>query len=469
MPNVMTRRFIVPVLAVTIAACADAPLPTQPATAPDAGPASTSVAAEAETFYVIAFKGNKLPADAAEIVAAAGGTLVKALPQVAIGVASSADPAFAEKLAGHTAVEAADASLAHPLPETAMIEADDDVDGAQPVESHATAPNSSDNLYHLQWGIRRVNAPAAWATTSGSHATTVGIIDTGVAWNSPDLAPNMQGAYCFALLTATCNPYPSLHWHGTHVAGTVGAAFGHGRGVGVGPNLGLVSYNVFESIPGCGTCAFSFNSWQAMIHAAENGVDVVNLSLGGYGIRGPSNANWLGWNRVANYVDKLGLVVVASQGNGNADLNGRLFHAPSDVPGVIGAGATGIRPLPQYPQAGAFDVRAYYSNFGAAVDVTAPGGDCGPSGCSVPYFILSNFVFLNAACAAAQSCPTGYAWSIGTSMSSPHIAGVAGLARDAHPGLSPNQVKALLKRTAEDLGDRQQFGHGMVDAAAAVK
>src|SRR5690606_24115143 len=88
----------------------------------------------------------------------------------------------------------------------------------------------------------------AWeAGVTGSHDTVVAVIDTGVASNHPDLAPNLLYAACYAV-EWECSAYPDLHYHGTHVAGTIAAAFGHGRAVGVGPDLGLASYNVFEPI-----------------------------------------------------------------------------------------------------------------------------------------------------------------------------------------------------------------------------
>jgi subtilisin family serine protease len=71
-------------------------------------------------------------------------------------------------------------------------------------------------------------------------------------------------------------------------------------------------------------------------------------------------------------------------------------------------------------------------------------------------------------CEVIKECPVGYFFVGGTSISSPHVAGTAALVIDQNPNLNPHQVEAILKRTAENLGDRQQFGHGMVDVAAAV-
>lgn len=153
------------------------------------------------------------------------------------------------------------------------------------------------------------------------------------------------------------------------------------------------------------------------------------------------------------------------------------MNLPGGAPGITNVGATGIRPDPQFPQPDAFDMLTYYSNYGAAITLAAPGGDCGlPESCDpatrpsnfLGYTILSASVAPNATCAATESCEVGYAFAIGTSMAAPHVSGVAGLVRDQNPNKSPYQVEAILKQTAESLGNRQLFGHGMVNAYQAA-
>jgi lantibiotic leader peptide-processing serine protease len=146
------------------------------------------------------------------------------------------------------------------------------------------------------------------------------------------------------------------------------------------------------------------------------------------------------------------------------------------VPGIINVGATGIRPNPRYEPGVSYDVRAFFSNYGSKVDISAPGGDCGEAdNCTgvlpnwFEYLILSSIVAPNPACAATQSCPVGYGWKGGTSMAAPHVAGVAGLVHDTNSNLNPRQVTALLKRTADNVGSRLVFGHGVVNADAATR
>lgn len=438
------------------------------------------------TRWVINFNGNSIPANAAWSIERAGGELVRTLPQVGVAIAVSSDPAFDANLGKAGRVHSVGEVPTVSLPNVAVSRED--------IQPRSEVPDPPAALWDLLWGIARVNAPAAWdAGITGSHDTVVAVIDTGIASNHPDVGPNLVFNACIVSngdhTTGACTPYPSISFHGTHVAGTAAANFGGGV-VGVGPDLGLANYNVFELIevePGEFAVLATFDSvWGAMIDAADQGFDVINMSLGAVGdFRGSDAAFFTANKRVANHVTQQGTVIVASGGNSALDLNGPLFNLPGGTPGVINVGATGIRPDPVFPQEGAFDVLAFYSNFGAQVGIVAPGGDCGLDDSCDPdtrpanwfeFLVLSAFVTLEPdletgepdPCAQDRNCPVGWAFAGGTSMAAPHVSGSAGLVRDQGPNLSPQQVESILKRTADDLGDRQQFGHGLVDAHAAA-
>jgi lantibiotic leader peptide-processing serine protease len=436
----------------------------------------SAVAAQGESVrYLINFQRANIPANAAASIEAAGGQIVRTLPEVGIAIAVSSDPNFASNVQGVRGVHSAGLVPTVSVPDVTVFPAPD--------VGHVPDPPAA--FWDELWGIARVNAPAAWdAGITGSHNTVVAVIDTGIASNHPDVAPNLVFNACFVTTgdhtTGACTPYPSLSFHGTHVAGTVAANFGGGV-VGVGPNLGLANYNVFEVFvddEGPYVAAAFDSVWAAMIDSANQGFHVINMSLGAIGSHPDGSTPFFtAQQRVANYVRQQGTFIVASAGNSALNLNGPLFNLPGGVPGIVNVGATGIRPDPVFPQPGAFDVLAYYSNYGALVAVVAPGGDCGlPDSCDpatrppnfLGYTILSSSVAPNPVCAATESCPVGWAFAIGTSMAAPHVAGVAGLVRDQNPRLSPNQVEAILKQTADRLGDRQQFAHGMVDAYAAA-
>ena len=341
-------------------------------------------------------------------------------------------------------------------------------------------PTTADELYNSGklWGVNRVRADLVWsAGFTGSHRTVVAVIDTGIAWNHPDLRPNVVLATCVTS-APSCNPYPSLSDHGTHVAGTIAAAFDGGAAIGVGPNLGLASYNVFEDVPDCGICTYSDSRWAAMLDAARRGFAVINVSLGQtymLGRRGSNDVAALiaAEKKVANFVARANTMTVSSAGNSSLNLTGPIVHLPGDVPPIVNVAATAIRPLPFYPQAGVFDVRAFYSNYGAPIDIAAPGGDLGPDdiGTADPldYMVISTAVFPDPDCARTASCPVFYDWKVGTSMAAAHVSGVAGLIRDASPSLSARQMAGLLKRTADKAGKKRLFGHGVVDAFSAFQ
>lgn len=430
--------------------------------------------------YIILMKNDGVSNALAADVEAAGGTLVGTLPQVGIAIATSSDADFAANASALRGVKQVGVEATHSVPNTFSA-------GSQAPEANGVTLLDAG----LLWGIDRVHAPDAWDKGYTGFGTTVAIIDTGVAWNHPDLAANVTAARCFTsagtdggdFTIGGCNPYPEYSDHGTHVAGTTAAAFGGGV-VGVAPEAQIASYNTFEPIPGCGICTLSSSRWQAMIDAADSGFQIISMSLGSVRQYGGQGTNELATfvaaeKRVANYVARQGAVIVAAAGNSALDLNGTIVHLPGDIPQIINVGATGIQQVPRYPFPAAYDIRAFYSNSGAALTLAGPGGDCGELfGCSgnpgtgygwFEYLILSSSVNANPACAATFNCLVGFGWKAGTSMATPHVSGVAALVRASKPGMNPNQVRARLKQTAEHIGSRQEFGHGMVRADWATE
>lgn len=432
------------------------------------GSGGTAAAAE-PSRYVVTFAPGESLLVAADAIGHAGGTISNWFEGLGIAIASSPDLGFAPAVRSASAVMGVDLEPA--------FRPDIEEDGTSGEESLA-GPTAADDLFPSQWHIRRVGADAAWPVTAGSHRTVVAVIDAGIAPDHPDLAPNLVFATCFAVAPG-CDPYPTPAVPGSHatrVAGVVAAAFGGGRAVGVGPGLGLASYKVYE--PDGNIYADSI--WNALLDASERAFQVVNLSLGGWTdvahTRGEGSAFLTATNRVLEEVTRRGTLVVAAAGNDWLSYNGQIAGLLT-LPPVVTVSATGIRPQPAFPQEGAFDVLAYYSTWGAQVDIAAPGGDCGPGtwtikdgpGCVQEYRILLTAATINPACAATHTCPTGYARGTGTSFAAPAVAGAAALVRDVNPDLTPRQVKAILQRTAQPIGDRLFFGHGMLDVAAAVR
>ena len=327
----------------------------------------------------------------------------------------------------------------------------------------------NDSLYAQQWDLFEpaggINMPAAWDLTIGSSNITVAVIDTGVR-NHADLAGRLVAGHDFITDTATsndgngrdtdasdpgdygCNGSASS-WHGTHVAGTIGAASNNGAGVaGVNWASKIQPVRVLGKCGGYTSDIVDAMRWAAGIAVVGAPVNatparVLNLSLGGGGACGATFQN------AVNDVTARGTVVVVAAGNSNADAANT---APASCAGVVAVAAT-VR------NGG----RASYSNYGSKVAIAAPGGGAGGgivstlnTGTTVP---------------AADS----YASYQGTSMASPHVAGVVSLMLSANPALTPAQVLAKLQSSARAFPvgtgsdcSKALCGAGIVDATAAL-
>lgn len=281
---------------------------------------------------------------------------------------------------------------------------------------HATwTPN--DPLYSSdQYGPQKMQAPAAWDVTKGSSSVVVAVIDTGVQTDHPDLTGKTVAGYDF--VNNDSNPYDE-QGHGTHVAGTVAATTNNGIGVaGVAPDVKVMPVRVLDR-NGSGT-----NDWVAsgITYAADNGAKVINMSLGG-----SSGSQAL--QDAVNYAWSKGVVVVAAAGNSNTSSP----SYPAYYTNCIAVAATDSN-----------DAKASFSNYGSWVDVAAPGVS-----------IIST------------TLGGGYAKYSGTSMASPHAAGVAALV--ASQGKSHTEVRSILEGTADRIsGTGNYWTHGRLNAYRAV-
>ncbi len=293
----------------------------------------------------------------------------------------------------------------------------------------AQAPN--DPMYSKQWNLHNINIESGWAETKG-RGVTVAVIDTGVS-PVPDLEKtNFVTGYDFVNDRDNAE---DDNGHGTHVAGTIAQSTNNNFGVaGIAYEANIMPLKVLSSFGG-GTVA---DIAEAIRFAADNKADVINLSLGGGG-----ESSVL--KDAIDYAHNKGVVVIAAAGN--ADRNAADY--PARYPHAIAVAAL--------DSAGE---KAPYSNFGAGVDISAPGGSTvqGEAG-----GILQNT--LN-----PQTGESVFAAFQGTSMAAPHVAGVAALIKAA--GVTePDEVLAVLKQSARKVesDDLNHFGAGKLDAAAAVK
>ena len=354
-----------------------------------------------------------------------------------------------------------------------LVARDPDVEYAEPDRMMVKMLAPNDPRYSEQWhyfeatgGLR---ADTAWDITTGS-GVNVAVIDTGYRPHA-DLSGQFLPGYDFitdaamaadgdgrdsdasdagdSTVAGQCgagSAASNSSWHGTHVAGTIAARTNNGVGVsGVAYNAKIVPVRVLGK---CG--GYTSDIADAMIWAsggAVNGVPananparVINMSLGGSGACDTTTQNAI------NVARSRGTVVVVAAGNSNTDASG---SNPANCAGVIAVAATN--------RSGG---RAYYSNYGAVVDVAAPGGDARTAGGG----ILST---LNSGTTTPGA--DSYAWYQGTSMATPHVAGVVALMLSKTPSLTVDQVESTLKSTARAFPAAcSGCGSGIVDATKAV-
>ena len=414
--------------------------------------------------YILVFGASAIPSGAAAWVQAAGGEIVKEIPQIGVLVASGGAnfPARAQLIPGVTNV-GPNLMLSLELPEAQIVHADISVDGIE----------DNDLYMAYQWDIRRVGGDAyTWAIEKGEGAV-VAVLDTGVFAAHPDIAPNYAYGKDFTDITAPLPPGwimwdeggpQDYNGHGTHVAGTIAGAITSGRIIGVAPEASIANYKVMVAVLaldelGYYATGIGYQSWivEGIVTAADDGVDVINMSLGGWRYMNEPGgaAAYVSYLRATQYARQNGVLVVASSGNNGLDLTTvrPAFHVPSGTPAAMSINAIG-------PD----DSLAFYSNYGAAdTRVVAPGGDISEPPFS---YCLSAYSPLNAWAPGA-----GWVFSIGTSMAAPKVAGVAALIYAQNPGIKPAQVEAVLMQTAEDLGEPgfdPMFGHGVVHAYRAL-
>lgn len=347
------------------------------------------------------------------------------------------------------------------------IAQDPDVEYAEPNYIYSAQLVPSDPFYSSSgswgqsyddlWGLKAINTEAAWDLTLGENVV-VAVIDSGVNRTHPDIQQNIwqntneipnngidddnngfiDDVYGWSF-ASNSNNTGDVGGHGTHVAGTVASAVNNTQGiVGVAPGAKILP------VKGLSDQGLGLNADLAasIIYAADMGADVINNSWGGSG-RSEAIADAM------RYAYSQGVTIVSAAGNENSPTS-QFF--PAGYPETITVSALD-----------AFSARADFSNWGMKLDVAAPGVD-----------ILS---LLSSDMNTSNTDPAlivngNLLRSNGTSMASPHIAGIAALILSRNPNLSPEQVRYILRNSAVDLdisGYDIAFGYGLANATAALQ
>ncbi|MDG9715050.1 S8 family serine peptidase [Streptomyces sp. DH24] len=431
--------------------------------------------------YVVNIRQGQAPSAALKkAIGEFGGTLVTSYDRIGVVVVHSSNPDFAERIRTVRGVQSAGATRTAPLPaqSTTDVGTPKVLSAAQAAGAQAVA--GQDPLEPLQWDLPAIKADKAHEKSLGSDKVTVAVIDTGVDDTHPDLAPNFDRAASVNCVSGkpdtsdgAWRPGATESPHGTHVAGEIAAAKNGIGMTGVAPGVKVSGIKVSnpdgffytEAV----VCGF--------VWAAEHGVDVTNSSY----YTDPWYFNCTddpdqkalveALTRATKYAEKKGAVNVAAAGNENYDFAAdeitdpvspndstptervidpsECYDIPTQLPGVVTVAATGAKGL-----------KSSFSNHGLGViDIAAPGGDRTVYQTPAPPAVDGRIL---------GTMPGGtWGYMAGTSMASPHVAGVAALIKSTHPKASPAEVKKLLFAQADATSCTDPYdinGDGKIDA-----
>jgi len=345
----------------------------------------------------------------------------------------------------------------------------------------------NDTFYSDQWHYAApggtsygVNAPAAWDITTGASNVYIAVLDTGIT-DHADLANRWIGGYDMIsdnriandgdgrdadphdpgdwITTAESSsgffyqcPVGDSSWHGTHVAGTIGAASNNNLGV---TGLNWVSKVVPVRVLGkCGNYSSDIADgirWAAGVAVSGTPANpypaqVLNMSLGGYNPDGCS----ITYQNAINAAYGAGSVIIVSSGNSNNDAS---LYQPASCNNVVTVGSTNR-----------YGDRAFYSNYGVTVEISAPGGETS---------VYGNGVLSTLNTGDTSPVSDTYEYYQGTSMAAPHVAGVASLMYSLNPNLTPAQVSFYMRGNVTPFPSgstctTSTCGTGIVNAAAAL-
>ncbi|TMA18084.1 MAG: hypothetical protein E6J84_06445 [Deltaproteobacteria bacterium] len=380
--------------------------------------------------YVVLYKQQDLPRDVEATVTNAGGSVVYQYPQIGVVIAKSDNASFRDNLLKDNRIENAAATerFATRLPDTQM-----DAEGPPPGDLPNAPATDTDSLSALQWDMRQIHTPEAHAITGGSPAVLVGDIDTGIDFHHPDLRQNIDVANSVNCVSGA--PVPGLaaqddNGHGTHTAGTIAAAANGFGIVGVAPNVKIAGIKAGNT---------------AGFFVAAMGNESEDLAHPTVDATSPDNTT-----PVTREVTNACVVI------------------PVEIPRVIGVTAVGnARQTDANGNLITGYLKSFYSNVGVGVaQLTAPGGDSvfGRTPQAANGRVLSTYP-PNKPCTRSVKENIGdpeeptvvYCYLQGTSMASPHVAGVAALIVSRFGNLnnpqngkmSPERVKAYLDQTAD--------------------
>jgi subtilisin family serine protease len=291
------------------------------------------------------------------------------------------------------------------------------------------------------WGIKKIQPETAWNTNTGGDQEIVAVIDTGVDYNHADLSSNIlrdsQGKVVgYDFCNNDADPMDD-HGHGTHVAGTIGAIGNNNLGV-VGVNWKTKIMPIkFICASGSGTDTAAA---QALVWSVDHGASVSSNSWGA-----PGYSQLI--EDALKYNHGRDQVIVAAAGNDNANVLG---FSPAGSAYTVAVSAFDYN-----------DAKAAFSNYGLGIDVAAPG---------VSILSLKG-AGSNPMCTSTRTVATNYCVVSGTSMATPHVAGLATLLRSQHPSLDNEQIRQAIRKGSDDVltaGWDSSSGYGRINVSKSM-
>ncbi|MET7602788.1 S8 family serine peptidase [Streptomyces avermitilis] len=427
-----------------------------------AAPGTVTADATSLSYVVNVRPGHGTSSAVKKAIAQAGGTIVTSYDQIGVIVVHSSNADFAKTVRRLRGVDSAGATRNAPLPAQSTTDVGTPKALTSEELASAQAVDGQDPLEPLQWDLPAIQADKAHEKTLGSPKVTVAVIDTGVDDTHPDIAPNFDRGASVNCVTGkpdttdgAWRPSAAESPHGTHVAGEIAAAK-NGVGItGVAPGVKVAGIKVATT----GGYFYAESVVCGFVWAAEHHVDITNNSY----YTDPWYFNCAddpdqkalvdAITRASRYAEKKGTVNVAAAGNESYDLAAdsitdpvspndgtpsdrvidpsKCFDIPTQLPGVVTVASTGAK-----------GIKSSFSNYGLGViDVAAPGGDS--TRYQTPAPPATSGLILG-------PLPGGtWGYMAGTSMATPHVAGVAALIKSTHPHAPAALVKALLYAEAD--------------------
>ncbi|MFF9039124.1 S8 family serine peptidase [Streptomyces sp. NPDC014892] len=457
------RPTAIPLGMVVATALVVVPNVTASAAAANGSVASAGRAEATGLSHVVNVRAGHGPsAHVRKAIAEAGGTIVTSYDRIGVVVVHSTNPGFAAEIRAVRGVQSAGATRTAPLPAQSTTDVGTPKVLTAEEIADVEAADGQDPLEPLQWDLPAIKADKAHEVSLGSRDVTVAVIDTGVDDTHPDIAPNFDRDASVNCVTGkpdtsdgAWRPGPTESAHGTHVAGEIAAAK-NGVGVtGVAPGVRVSGIKVST------TAGFFYTEAVVcgFMWAAEHGVDVTNNSYYTdpwyFNCEHDPDQKALveALGRATRYAERKGAVNVAAAGNENYDLAAdeitdpvspndstpsdrvidpsECLDIPTQLPGVVTVASTGAK-----------GIKSSFSNHGlGVVDIAAPGGDS--TRFQTPAPPATSGLILG-------PLPGGtWGYMAGTSMASPHVAGVAALIKSTHPYAPAALVKALLYAEAD--------------------